>query len=229
MGLAALSMAASMFAVDISSKVQMDATLAGKAGDSVEFLKLNKKNQKDGDALIFSAHTDKAGAQFQLWYEYDGTNGENSYATLTRADPDDETSAITGVNALGGLRIRNVNVWFKPVDSLKITVGDTNFDSYKEHIFWWHGVYGAKIGTWGGFGGEYLAGNGAKVEYSPIDGLNLTAAIFPGVGNSFVTTGVAGCAPYGVSAKYNFGANSVTVLFTDRAPTKKGGYILRNG
>jgi len=54
------------FAVDISATVKMDATLAGDSGEDVEFLKLNNKDQKDNDALIFSASGEKAGGQFQV-------------------------------------------------------------------------------------------------------------------------------------------------------------------
>lgn len=206
MGAAALLCAASMFAVDISSTVQMEASIINDdANDNIEFFTLKNKNQKDADALIFSASTDKAGAQFQLWYNYDGTNGENDYA-------DDVAN-----KKYHGLRIRGVNLWFKPIDALKVTVGDINLDSYKEQIFWWHGVYGEQPGTWGAFGGEYIAGNGFKLDVTPMDGLDITAAIFPGIDTAWVSTAAnSGYKGYGLKVKYTYGAGSVAAVWADK-------------
>lgn len=219
--MAAAAMAASMFAVDISSTMKMDISAAKKNGDAIDFLTLNEANQKDSDALIFSANGDKAGASFQLWYKYDGTNGENTYNDVGGLYGDPNKAA-----EFHGLRIRNVSMWFKPVDALKVTVGDTNLDSYKEHIFWWHGVYGAKPGSWGAFGGEYIAGNGFKAEYTPINGLELTAVALPGVGNAFISTAKGSkVANYGVKAKFNIGTvadlpMTAAALYVDKGSQK---------
>ena len=75
MGIAALACAASIFALDFSATVKMDTDIARGNDDGIDFLSVNKKDQKDNDALIISANTDKAGANFQLWYRYDGTDG----------------------------------------------------------------------------------------------------------------------------------------------------------
>lgn len=220
--MAAAAMAASMFAVDISSTMKMDITAAKKNGDAIDFLTLNEANQKDSDALIFSANGDKAGASFQLWYKYDGENGEKVYTEVGSTNSW-ELGKSLGVH---GLRIRNVSMWFKPVDSLKVTVGDTTLDSYKEHIFWWHGVYGAKPGSWGAFGGEYIGGNGFKAEYTPINGLELTAVALPGVGNAFISTAKGSkVANYGVKAKFNVGTvadlpMTAAALFVDKGDQK---------
>jgi len=217
--IAAATMAASMFAVDISSTVKMSTKLAAKNGDDVDFLKLNTKDQKDNDALIISGATDKAGAQFQLWYLYDGTNGENTYIDVGGLYGDPNKA-----KELHGVRIRGVNAWFKPLDTMKVTVGDITVDSYKEMIFWWHGVYGEVPGSWGAFGGEYVGGNGAKVEYSPVAGLDLTAAIFPGAGNAFASTVKdSKVSPYVLKAKYSNIADlpvSAAAVFADKGDTK---------
>lgn len=209
--MAAAAMAASMFAVDFSATVKMDATIAGKNGDDVDFLTLNKKDQKDNDALIVSANAGKAGAQFQLWYTYDGTDSTSGGAPVT---PD--------VN--NPIRIRNVRAWFKPIDMMTVTVGDTNLDSYKEMIFWWHGVYGAKPGSWGAFGGEHLGGNGVKVEVSPIAGLDIAVALLPGVGNPFISTAKDfKIKNYSAKVKYSNIAGlpiSAAVQFTDKGAQK---------
>ena len=197
------------FAVDISATVKMDASLANDSGEDVEFLTIKNKDQKDSDALIFSASGEKAGGQFQVWYTYDGTEGKLNVSDV----PVDENDNIVGQY----LKIRKANIWVKPIDMLKITVGDVNLDSYKEHIFWWHGVYGEKPGSWGAFGGEYLAGAGAKVELTPIENLSIEAGIFAGTGKAlFSTNDDASYGAFGLKAKYGFGPGSATVVFANK-------------
>ncbi len=181
MGIAALACAASMFAVDISSTMKMNATIAGKAGDDVEFFKVNSQDQKDDDALIFSANTEKSGANFQFWYNYDATDNANA------------------------INFRKVSLWFKPLDTLKVTIGDVKLEpAYKEHIFWWHGVYGEQPGTWGAFGGEYIAGAGVKAEFNPIANLGLTFAFMPGINKPWLaTTKDFKVENFGITAKYS--------------------------
>ena len=205
MGLAAAACAASMFAVDISSTVKMDTTIVGGDKDKVEFLKVNHKDQKDSDALIFSANIDdKAGGNFQFWYTFDGTDSTSGGAPVSASDNNP-------------VRIRSVNVWFKPISQIKVTVGNIAMDSYKEQIFWWHGVYGAKPGSWGAFGGNYIEGVGAKAEITPIDGLLIEAGIFPGIDTAFLSTAKDyGYKGYGAKVKYNFGVGSATVIFADK-------------
>jgi len=192
MGIAAIACAASMFAVDVSTKVQMKADIARKAeaGDDVEFFSVNTNNQKDADALIFAVNGEKAGAQWQAWYTFDGTNGENFYNDKTKKEAGTSKGDWEDNNlaAAHGLRIRNVSLWFKPLDMLKVTVGNIAVDSYKEMIFWWHGVYGEKPGSWGGFGGEYLGGVGVKSELTPVANLDLTFAFMPGIDTPWIST-----------------------------------------
>lgn len=211
--MAALACAASMFAVDISSTVKMDTTIVGNNGDDIEFFKVNKKDQKDSDALIFSANTEKAGGQFQLWYTFDGTD-----TTKPNVDFKKQEASVNGLN------VRSVNLWFKPIDSLKVTVGNVNLDSYKEQIFWWHGVYGEQPGTWGAFGGEYIAGVGAKVEFNPIDNLALTFAFMPGIDTPWISTAKdSKVKNYAVKAKYSNIADmpiSAAVVFADKGDKK---------
>lgn len=179
-------------AVEFTSKVKMGANVANDAGEAVEFFKVKNTNQKDDDTLIFTFNGEKAGAQFKAWYNYTG------------ADPDN-------------LGVRGANIWFKPIDMLKVTVGNIGLDSYKEQIFWWHGVYGAKPGSWGAFGGNYLEGVGAKVELTPIDGLSIEAAIAPGIDTALLSTADGyGYKGYALKAKYGFGPGSAAVVFADK-------------
>ena len=219
MGLAALAMAASIFAVDFSATVKMNTTIAAKNGDAVDFLKVNQENQKDSDALIISGTSDNVGGQFQLWYTYDGTNGENSYKDVTKAEAGTSAGPWEDKNVIAfhGLRIRNVNVWFTPIDQLKVTVGNVAIDSYKEQIFWWHGVYGAAPGSWGAFGGEYQGTQaGVKAEFRA-DALTFEAALFQGINTAmFSTADGYGYKGYAVKAKYAFESGSAALVFSDK-------------
>ena len=225
MGAAALLCAASMFAVDFAAKVQMAGSIAKKNGDNVDFITLDKKDQKDADALVISASTDKAGANFQFWYTYCG--GDAPTAKTTAKTKDETTTYTTAITPNSIIQVRSVKLWFKPIDQLKVTVGDVAFSPlYKERIFWWHGINGgAAVGSWGAFGGDYFAGAGLTADLS-INSLSVTAALIPGFGkddngeikpNAFVsTTPNYGYKSWGISAKYAFDGGSVGVAFADK-------------
>lgn len=220
MGLAALAMAASIFAADFSATVKMDTEIAAKNGDAVDFLKIKSKDQKDSDALIISGASDRAGGQFQIWYKYDGTDGQNDYKDWTKKEKGTSAGSWEDGNLqIGphGLRIRNVNVWFKPIDQLKVTIGNVAIDSYKEQIFWWHGVYGAAPGSWGAFGGEYQGTQaGVKAEFRA-DALSFEAALFQGIDAAmFSTADGYGYKGYAVKAKYAFESGSAALVFSDK-------------
>lgn len=216
MGAAALLCAASMFAVDFAAKVQMAGSIAKKNGDNVDFITLDKKDQKDADALVISASTDKAGANFQFWYTYCG--GAAPEATTTATTGDDGTiTYTTAITPNSIIQVRSVKLWFKPIEQLKVTVGDVGFSPlYKEHIFWWHGINGgAAVGTYGAFGGDYFSGAGLTADLS-INSLSVTAALIPGF-NAFVSTKPNyGYKSWGISAKYAFDGGSVGVAFADK-------------
>jgi len=102
---------------------------------------------------------------------------------------------------------------------LKVTVGDVSMDSYKEHIFWWHGVYGGTVGRddWTAKGGDYIAGAGAKLELTPIENLSIEAGMFAGTGNAlFSTNKDSSYGAFGLKAKYGFGPGSATVIFANK-------------
>lgn len=181
--MAAVAMAASIFAVDFSATVKMDTNLfgldgskkvndwndGGKVKDSdtaVKFLALDKKDQKDSDALIMSVNGDKAGAAFQFWYNYSG----------------DENDAI---------KVRNANIWFKPIDQLKITVGNNSYGTYKERMGWWRTATGASYTSssywsnrWSSFAS--VEGSGIAFDITPMDKLSINLGFDPGAGNSWV-------------------------------------------
>lgn len=226
-GIAAITCAATMFAVDISSTVKMNADIVRKSGDNVEFFAVNNKDQKDSDALIFSANGEKAGGQFQLWYRFDGTDGGKSYKDISKKEAGTSAGSWEDDNVDGtphGLRIRNVNLWFKPIDMIKVTVGNVSVDSYTEKIFYWHGVHGEKPGTWGNFGGDYIAGVGVKTEVSPISGLDITFAFMPGIDTAWISTAEGSkVTNFALKAKYSNIADlplSATVVYADKDQNK---------
>ena len=226
-GIAAITCAATMFAVDISSTVKMNADIVRKSGDNVEFFAVNNKDQKDSDALIFSANGEKAGGQFQLWYRFDGTDGGKSYKDISKKEAGTSAGSWEDDNVAGtphGLRIRSVNLWFKPIDMIKVTVGNVSVDSYTEKIFYWHGVHGEKPGTWGNFGGDYIAGVGVKTEVSPISGLDITFAFMPGIDTAWISTAEGSkVTNFALKAKYSNIADlplSATVVYADKDQNK---------
>ena len=176
MGIAAIAMAASMFAVDFAARVYMTGTVADGVIDindkaqnetkadsatkdsTLNFWNLNQTDQKDGDALVMSVNGDQAGANLQLWYKYTGSDATPS--------------------------IRSTNLWFKPIDMLKITVGDISVGTYKETIDWYKAPVGnssADFNSWGGAGkfSSYatVEGAGLSIEATPVDGLWLNAGV----------------------------------------------------
>ena len=182
---AAVMLASSVFAADMAAKVYMTGDLAsGDADNGVNFFKLNAVDQKDADALVVSANGDNAGAKFQFWYNYDGSG---------KAD----------------LVVRSTSLWFKPIDMVKITLGDVEGDGYTEQIHWWQDATGASLAqasAWDGRWSNYNTASGAgfEVEVTPISGLTAKLTVAPGTGNVFANTKTAGTAAYGVSLAYSF-------------------------
>ncbi|MCR4743148.1 MAG: hypothetical protein K5866_09820 [Treponema sp.] len=195
---AALMLASSVSAADFAARVYMTGDIAGgniavEKDDNGELvnststyvLKLNETNQKDADALIVSANGDKAGASFQMWYTYNG------------ADPMD-------------LGVRSTSLWFKPVDMLKITVGDVSVATYREMLHYWKDPVGGSLSDWNSWGAKYsnyatVEGAGINFELVPVAGLTINAGIAPGTGNNFatITKTEHSVAAYGLSAQYS--------------------------
>ena len=184
--LAAAAIATSVFAVDISARVVQKGSLAGGVEDGdTYFLGIGKTHQKDGDLVEFSSSTDKAGASFRLWADFDN----------------DEA-----------VKVRYLSFWFKPVDMLKVTIGRTAPGIFTEKIDWWKIGTAEKLANvngWGGVGRYSSAvigdGYGVNVELTPVDGLLIGAQFIPGAGKAWFTKpneGDSTYAAWGVMAKY---------------------------
>jgi len=197
MGIAALACAASMFAVDFSARVVMEGSLAGGDKDSFYAWQLNKKDQKDSDALILSTNGDKAGAQFQMWYNYAGNDAD--------------------------LKIRSTRLWFAPVDGVKVTVGDVSSGAwFGNTLDYWKNPVGASLSASQSWAAKYssfatVEGSGIMVDVTAIEGLTINGGITAGAGNKFFskagdTTAVAA---YGAGAKYAVAGAEFGVAYRD--------------
>ena len=180
----AATFASSVFAADFAARAVMEGNIAGGDKDKVTIWSLSEKEQKDADALVVSVNGDNAGAQFQMWYKYDASGS-------------------------APLNIRNTNIWFKPIDMLKVTVGDVSVGTYKEMIDWWKVGSGERADahqpwTWSGYAS--VEGPGLSLELTPIAGLWLNAGVTAKPGTNFATIGKDSFeyAAYGAAAKYTF-------------------------
>ena len=213
MGIAAVAMAASMFAVDFSASVQLWGTLAeGEKDAATKILGMDDANQKDTDALIMSVNGDKAGAKFQFYYnssKADGIKGEG------KCKPDNEgkyTGSCDVTISGSGVVARSAQLWFKPIDMLKIQLGNVEDDGlYKNRNDWWKESRGSQYSGWTSWYGRWssyaaVSGYGLLATLTPIDGLTVQGGIaMNNNGNAFITIPTEGDAEFGswgLLAKY---------------------------
>lgn len=178
-------MVASAMAVDFSGRVVLDADILAGGVNSADKFEVSgpvvkTTNQKDGDALQVNVSGEKAGASFKMWYAADGSDD--------------------------ALTVRGANIWFKPIDMLKVSVGNVSAGTYCEQINWWHGLTAestANLATWGGAGAwtnkASIDGFGAMVDVN-VGNLWLNAGFAPGADETLFSNG--GYGAYGVAAKY---------------------------
>ncbi|MCH5294201.1 MAG: hypothetical protein J1E07_10750 [Treponema sp.] len=187
-GIAALALAASVFAVDFSANVQIKGDVAGfKFEDDKSTITLfgfDNTDQKDDDLLTVSFAGDNAGAYFRFY-----------------------TKAASDV----GLTVRGIKVWFQPIEWLKVSVGNVDAGLYTERVNWWKVPCGASLNDFNSWNGRWASGAvlhegfGALVELTPIDGLWVAAGVSSGAGNNWFTKQSdvdAVITQYGVGAKY---------------------------
>ena len=219
MGAAALLCAASMFAVDFAATIKMAGDIAGGAvtegADTTYIWKLNSNDQKDADALKLSVSGDQAGASFQFWYKYSNGAAPSASATTTAATGDDGTTTYTtttNITTNSMLQVRSTSIWVKPIDQLKITLGDVSCGIFGEKLHWWKDPCGndyASAKSWDHGYSSYatVEGAGIAAELTPIDGLTVVAGIAAGCDTNFISfvenVSTVAVKAYGVSAAYN--------------------------
>lgn len=137
--IAAAAMAASVFAVDLASMIQIDGDLMNYDGENFQAL-MAKEYDPSGDSDYLwklSVSGDKAGAEIWSW-SIDGS-------------------------------VSSKKVWFKPIDQLKVTIGNVYASSIANPQFgWW-----AK---------HELSAYGFMFDVS-LSGVSFTAMLAPGAGN----------------------------------------------
>src|SRR5574344_2154900 len=169
--------AGAAFAADASASVYMDGFLAkGKMGGETDLFYLKSEQQQDPDAIQFNFSGEKAGASFKLWYEYGSGKSGGSW------DSDDAYD----------LYVRSAQLWFKPIEQIKISVGDVGSYLYKERLHWWKVATGAgavAAVAWNGRWSSYttVEGKGVSIEATPISGLAIDFDWAPGVDTNAVT------------------------------------------
>ena len=219
MGAAALLCAASMFAVDFAATIKLAGDIAGGAvteatNDSTYIWKLNSNDQKDADALKLSVSGDKAGASFQFWYKYTGGAAPTAKttATTTASGTTYTTTATTELTTNSMLQARSTSIWVKPIDQLKITIGDVSCGTFGNKLDYWKDPVGndqARASAWTLGYSSYatVEGAGIAAELTPIEGLTVVAGIAAGCDTNFITftenVSQATVKAYGASVMYN--------------------------
>ena len=106
MGIAAVAMAASMFAADVSGRVKMNTEVFSTNSKTVISKPASMGWNEDNTFLKFAASTENSGAE--LWLQ-------GATADFTQ-----------------------YSIWFKPVDALKVTIGDIFVqDGVRGTFAWW--------------------------------------------------------------------------------------------
>ena len=106
MGIAAVAMAASMFAADVSGRVKMDTKVFATDTKTVISKPASMGWDEDNTFLKFAASTENSGAE--LWLQSEDA------------------------------KFAQYSIWFKPVDALKVTIGDIFVqDGVRGTFAWW--------------------------------------------------------------------------------------------
>jgi hypothetical protein len=186
--IAALAMATAVFAADVSAGVRIEGSLFDHAGDTNTALTIKHNNQFYHKPIAFSIADDQAGASLKL--------------------TDLDTNAVVS---------RCWSIWFKPVDVLKITVGEWTGNMNQETIDWCNtdsGI-GAEDGTW-------------TVSLAPADGLSIDLSLVPGWGKSWMTGSNFATTGFLMNYKADFGKVSAVFEGKDNFKTLKFGAAYAN-
>ncbi len=171
MGIAAVAMAASMFAADVAAGVGLSSTLFSAQDGKVTVLE-GLGNTKNADyATLFSlqASVDKAGGGVKYW------GGKVSDADV--------------------VKFGAVNVWFKPVDALKLSFMENGL-----------GLFGDKYNGYEANSVISNPGSGYGVQYA-MDALTFDVVLEP----TFVKDNKVGA--FGTKVSYNADFGSIAAIF----------------
>jgi len=153
---AAAIFATSVFAADVSAGVRLEGSLFNWDGSNASALTLKHNNQFYHAPISFSISDDKAGGQLKLT-DLDANNGTNP--DPAKPNEYDKTAPIVS---------SAWQIWFKPVDALKITVGCWANTLNQEKIDWCNSD--SKIAGDDGDLGSWV------ITLAPVDGLSIDLA-----------------------------------------------------
>ncbi len=217
--------ASSIQALDIDARLNLEGNLAnGGDSTSTRFIEINEQDQKNQDAFIFSMTGERAGMNMSMIWTFTGDEGDDTSSGDDSGDAD--------------ITIRRANIWFKPTQWSRITVGTFMQHLYLERMRWWQDVYGNKIGKakWmnyreGSGVDSDVSGAGIGLELTPVKNLTIELAAAPGTSDSsddsdgafwnWDGNGEDTYLAWGATAKYQLGDNAtVGLAYADNGSDK---------
>ncbi len=129
--LAAAAIATSVFAADVSASTKIDGELFSYDGASKSFSLLKEFNGSHVYAnpnMTFSVSDDKAGATVKLTTDTDKGGIQQEWGMSK-----ERGKTLVGIEAQ--------TIWFRPVDAVKISLGNVDVALNKESIKWTDSVY----------------------------------------------------------------------------------------
>lgn len=206
--------ASKLYAINSNARILLSGMIAEEtqmqgADPKIDFLKLGNATQKDSDGIVFDVAGENFGGSVGLWY------------TVNKNITTDTGSAIS---------FRRTNIWFVPVDNLKVSVGYVGNDQlYKERIDGWKvgNPFAISARDWSKHPGYINCSDvddmGFGIEVKPMDGLVLTGGVArragtPGkFGHGFFTSedGENVFDAWGLTARYYFSDFCFQVAYRD--------------
>jgi len=178
--LAAAAIAASVFAADVSAGVRLEGSLFNYAGGNVSALTLKHNNQYYHAPIAFSISGEKAGGTLKLT-DLDANNGDKTAPVVSSA----------------------WQIWIKPIDVLKLTVGCYKNVLNQETIGWYRSA--SSIGNDDGTLGSWVVG------LTPVDGLSIDLLFAKKFGEAWFANNAVG--ELGLIFKYSADFGTIGVLF----------------
>lgn len=196
-GIAALAMLTSVFAVDFTAGFQLKGEVLSYDGNSknIDVFKLSHENTKDDKPFIFSISTDKVGGTLKFYDQSSVKFGTWNDKNYNNKVDEGEVS----YNAESVMMANYWNIWFKPLDMLKVDLGNHDTKLNCESITCWMGKV---LGTsdWG-----------IKATFS-FDALSVSAMLNAGNGAYWASKPNKGDFSLGETALYaSYGADFGTI------------------
>ena len=203
---AAAILATSVFAADISAKVQLEGKLFNYDGTSeaMSMFMLDKPGSQNWNPIFnTSVNGDKAGAEFCV---YTGNTTNAGMDVKKDGASVGSTSLNFGWNNGKMVAAKGFKIWMSPADGFKLIFGSNDFNLNQEHITW--------SKTDSGIGGDF----GYSLSYNS-NGIGIDLMLNPGWDNaawmSKAKNGDPALMPMGF--KFTYGADFGTINFLLKA------------